>query len=92
MKQKQEIVCSFCGRDKSQANVLIAGINGHICDQCVTQAQSIIGDEQDQKLKSNIGTPLTLPKPAEIKKFLDEKTTISIIECCLKLPFCPSKG
>lgn len=72
MKQKQEIVCSFCGRDKSQANVLIAGINGHICDQCVSQAQNIIADEQDQKLKTSIGTPLTLPKPAEIKKFLDE--------------------
>lgn len=72
MKQKQEIVCSFCGRDKSQVNVLIAGINGHICDQCVVQAQQIINDEQDQKLKSSIGTPLTLPKPSEIKKFLDE--------------------
>lgn len=72
MKNKQEIVCSFCGRDKSQANVLIAGINGHICDQCVVQAQQIIGEEQDQKLKSTIGSPLTLPKPVEIKKFLDE--------------------
>ncbi|MBL7923199.1 MAG: ATP-dependent Clp protease ATP-binding subunit ClpX [Bacteroidia bacterium] len=72
MKQKQDIVCSFCGRDKSQANVLIAGINGHICDQCVAQAQTIINDEQDQKLKTTIGTPLTLPKPSEIKKFLDD--------------------
>ncbi|CAN5425241.1 ATP-dependent Clp protease ATP-binding subunit ClpX [soil metagenome] len=72
MKNKQEIVCSFCGRDKSQANVLIAGINGHICDQCVAQAQTIIGEESDQKLKNNIGTPLTLPKPVEIKKLLDE--------------------
>lgn len=72
MKQKQDIVCSFCGRDKSQANVLIAGINGHICDQCVTQAQTIIAEEQDQKLKNTLGTALTLPKPAEIKKFLDE--------------------
>ena len=72
MKQKQDIVCSFCGRDKSQANVLIAGINGHICDQCVAQAQTIITDEQDQKLKTSLGTALTLPKPVEIKKFLDE--------------------
>lgn len=72
MKQKQEIVCSFCGRDKSQANVLIAGINGHICDQCVAQAQTIITEEQDQKLKTSLGTALTLPKPVEIKKFLDE--------------------
>jgi ATP-dependent Clp protease ATP-binding subunit ClpX len=72
LKNKQEIVCSFCGRDKSQAHVLIAGINGHICDQCIKQAQTIVGEEQDQKLKSNLGTPLTLPKPVEIKKLLDE--------------------
>ncbi len=72
MKQKQDIVCSFCGRDKSQANVLIAGINGHICDQCIAQAQNIISEEQDQKLKTSLGTALTLPKPTEIKKFLDE--------------------
>jgi ATP-dependent Clp protease ATP-binding subunit ClpX len=72
LKNKQEIVCSFCGRDKSQAVVLIAGINGHICDQCVAQAQTIIGEEQNQKVASTVGTPLTLHKPAEIKKFLDE--------------------
>jgi len=72
VKNKQEIVCSFCGRDKSQANVLIAGINGHICDQCIISAQKIIGEEQDQNLKTSLGTPLTLPKPTEIKKILDE--------------------
>ncbi len=72
MKQKQDIICSFCGRDKSQANVLIAGINGHICDQCIAQAQIIINEEQDQKLKTSLGTALTLPKPTDIKKFLDE--------------------
>jgi len=72
VKQKQDIVCSFCGRDKSQANVLIAGINGHICDQCIAQAQNIISEEQDQKLKTSLGSALTLPKPIDIKKFLDE--------------------
>jgi len=72
VKQKQDIVCSFCGRDKSQANVLIAGINGHICDQCISQAQNIISEEQDQKLKTSLGSALSLPKPTEIKKFLDE--------------------
>jgi ATP-dependent Clp protease ATP-binding subunit ClpX len=72
VKQKQDIVCSFCGRDKSQANVLIAGINGHICDQCIAQAQNIISEEQDQKLKTSLGSSLTLPKPTDIKKFLDE--------------------
>lgn len=52
--------------------MLIAGINGHICDQCVQQALLIIDEENDQKLKTSIGTPLTLPKPSEIKKLLDE--------------------
>ncbi len=72
MKKNPEIICSFCGRDKSAVNVLIAGVNGHICDQCVAQAQTIIGDENEHKLKNTIGTPLTLPKPIEIKKLLDE--------------------
>src|SRR5436190_1464741 len=71
-KNNHEIVCSFCGRDKSAVNVLIAVVNGHICDQCVMQAQTIIGDENEHKLKNTIGTPLTLPKPVEIKKLLDE--------------------
>jgi ATP-dependent Clp protease ATP-binding subunit ClpX len=52
--------------------VLIAGINGHICDQCIAQAQNIINEEQDQKLKTSLGSALTLPKPTDIKKFLDE--------------------
>jgi hypothetical protein len=39
---KKEIKCSFCGRDKQDTNVLIAGITGHICDSCITQAQNII--------------------------------------------------
>ena len=72
MKKNQEIICSFCGRDKSAVNVLIAGVNGHICDQCVAQAQAIIGDETDHKLKNTIGNNVNLPKPAEIKKLLDE--------------------
>ena len=72
MKKNPEIICSFCGRDKSAVNVLIAGVNGHICDQCVAQAQTIITDESDHKLKNTIGSPLTLPKPIEIKKLLDE--------------------
>ena len=71
-KQPQEIVCSFCGRDKSSVNVLIAGIQGHICDQCVTQAQTIVDEEQDHKFKQSIGQFINVPKPLEIKTFLDE--------------------
>lgn len=72
MKKQQEIKCSFCGRDKSETNVLIAGLNGHICDQCVTQAQQIIQQESAEKLTKSFTSPLTLLKPVEFKKFLDE--------------------
>ena len=46
---KREIKCSFCGRSKSEVNVLIAGVSGHICDSCILQAQSIIKEELSQK-------------------------------------------
>ncbi len=72
MKGQKEIKCSFCGRDKSETYVLIAGITGHICDQCIQQAQNILNDEMSNKLKNTINSHLTLLKPMEIKKFLDQ--------------------
>lgn len=72
MKNQKEIKCSFCGRDKSETYVLIAGITGHICDQCIQQAQNILNDEMNNKLKNTINAHLTLLKPVEIKKFLDQ--------------------
>lgn len=71
MKNQKEIRCSFCGRDKSETYVLIAGITGHICDQCIQQAQNILSDEMSSRLKTNINTQLNQLKPIEIKKFLD---------------------
>ncbi|CAN5367571.1 ATP-dependent Clp protease ATP-binding subunit ClpX [soil metagenome] len=71
MKNQKEIRCSFCGRDKSETYVLIAGITGHICDQCIQQAQNILSDEMSSRLKNNISTQLNQLKPIEIKKFLD---------------------
>ena len=41
---KQNFRCSFCGRDKSEALILIAGIDGHICEVCVEQAEDGIRD------------------------------------------------
>ncbi len=72
MKNQKDIKCSFCGRDKSETYVLIAGITGHICDQCIQQAQNILNDEMNSKLKNTINSHLTLLKPVEIKKFLDQ--------------------
>ena len=71
MKNQKEIRCSFCGRDKSETYVLIAGITGHICDQCIQQAQNILSDEMSSRLKNNINSQLNHLKPIEIKKFLD---------------------
>lgn len=66
------IHCSFCGRDKQDTVVLIAGIQGHICEQCIQQAYRIVKEEQDAKKNSSISSALSLLKPIEIKKALDE--------------------
>ena len=63
--------CSFCGREKSDTNLLIAGISGHICDSCVEQAHDIILDEIKKKSDFDIGK-VKLLKPIEIKAFLDQ--------------------
>ena len=64
------IKCSFCGRDKQDTHVLIAGINGHICDECIAQAQGIVKEEAVVKEKEADETALLL-KPTEIKSHLD---------------------
>jgi len=68
----EEISCSFCGRQKKDVDVLIAGITGHICDACIGQANLIVQDEVGQKTTSDLEKSLTLLKPAEILKSLDE--------------------
>ncbi|NVK05697.1 MAG: ATP-dependent Clp protease ATP-binding subunit ClpX [Flavobacteriia bacterium] len=72
MKEKENLSCSFCGRDKKDTNILIAGINGHICDQCILQAYNIVSEELETKEVEDLGEGLKLVKPKEIKKFLDE--------------------
>jgi ATP-dependent Clp protease ATP-binding subunit ClpX len=62
--------CSFCGRDKRDTNLLIAGISGHICDNCVEQAFEIVQEETRKKAPFDVNT-IKLLKPKEIKKFLD---------------------
>lgn len=72
MAEKDKIKCSFCGRDKQDTSVLIAGIQGHICDHCIVQAQNIVKEELQEKTNSSFQSVLTLMKPTEIKKHLDE--------------------
>lgn len=74
-RQKEKIKCSFCGRDKGEALVLIAGIDGHICEVCVDQAHDIIKDEIEQKEPIGTKTDFSLPAnvtPLHIKEYLDQ--------------------
>ncbi len=70
--KKESLSCSFCGREKKDTNVLIAGINGHICDHCIRQAYGIVVEEMNTKEHKELSKSLRLVKPREIKKFLDE--------------------
>ncbi|WP_407933666.1 ATP-dependent Clp protease ATP-binding subunit ClpX [Draconibacterium orientale] len=63
--------CSFCGREKKEVNLLIAGIDGHICDRCAEQAHSIIQEEVKTASSFDLDD-IKLLKPKEIKNFLDQ--------------------
>lgn len=63
--------CSFCGRTKKEANMLIAGLEGHICDHCIEQAHAILNEELGTKKNPAFET-INLLKPTEIKNFLDQ--------------------
>ncbi len=63
--------CSFCGRDKKDTNLLIAGLSGHICDRCIEQAHDIVMEELQKKGDFDVNQ-IELLKPVEIKNFLDQ--------------------
>jgi ATP-dependent Clp protease ATP-binding subunit ClpX len=63
--------CSFCGRSRKEVNLLIAGLQGFICDHCVEQAQTIVNEEIKSHTSSKFDT-VNLLKPPEIKHFLDQ--------------------
>lgn len=72
---KNILHCSFCGRSRDEVKILIAGQEGHICENCVDHAREIIEQElmvRDEKAPGNAAFKLTVKKPIEIKKFLDE--------------------
>lgn len=71
---KKETTCSFCGSPRSGVNMLIAGINGHICDSCANQASKIVQEELtlSPSATSAAFQGLNLLKPQEIKAHLDE--------------------
>ena len=71
---KNNLHCSFCGRSRDEVKILIAGQEGHICENCVEHAQEII--EQELLIRNEAPTTsqfkLTVKKPIEVKRFLDE--------------------
>lgn len=71
---KTTLHCSFCGRSRDEVKILIAGQEGHICENCVDHAREII--DQELMVKSESSSPsqfkLNVKKPVEVKKFLDE--------------------
>jgi ATP-dependent Clp protease ATP-binding subunit ClpX len=69
---KQVLECSFCGRKKPETNLLIAGINAHICDRCIEQAHGIVVEELKNNSSAKIAQDLVLQKPKEIRAFLDQ--------------------
>jgi ATP-dependent Clp protease ATP-binding subunit ClpX len=69
---KQVLQCSFCGRKKPETNLLIAGIDAHICDKCIEQAHGIVLEELKTSGSSKLSGDLILKKPKEIRAFLDQ--------------------
>lgn len=70
---KNPLHCSFCGRSRDEVKILIAGQEGHICENCVEHAREIIDQELViREEKTSTSFKLTVKKPVEIKRFLDE--------------------
>ena len=69
---KEELECSFCGRKKAETNLLIAGLDAHICDRCIEQAHGIVIEEALHTENAELSKDMMLKKPKAIKEFLDD--------------------
>ncbi len=72
MSKTIQNTCSFCGRDKKNVQILIAGLTGHICNDCVQAAESILKEELNRKSQFSAVESFQKFKPKEIKLILDE--------------------
>jgi len=76
MTGKRKNRCSFCGRSEDEVALLMSGLNGHICDECVRQAEKIVNENMGSEVRLKKGGPgfemKGLPKPRDIKAFLDQ--------------------
>lgn len=71
MNKNDNIRCSFCGKKQTEVKQLIAGPNIFICDECVKLCNDIMHEEEERQ-KVRYGSDLLVPKPADIKKVLDD--------------------
>ena len=72
MAKSPTIHCSFCGRNRDEVKILIAGQDGHICENCIEHAHEIIVKEFHQKKVEGKAGTLKVQKPMAIKAFLDQ--------------------
>lgn len=72
MAKDDVLECSFCGRKKPETDLLIAGLDAHICDKCIEQAHNIVLEEIADQTSSTLTSELIVKKPREIKAFLDQ--------------------
>ena len=72
MAKEENLECSFCGRKKSETDLLIAGMDAHICDKCIEQAHGIVEEEISEASTAGLAKEIILKKPLEIKSFLDQ--------------------
>ncbi|MDT0553110.1 ATP-dependent Clp protease ATP-binding subunit ClpX [Urechidicola vernalis] len=72
MAKDETLECSFCGRKKAETDLLIAGLDAHICDKCIEQAHGIVIEEVADGKSDALSSEIVLKKPVEIKKFLDQ--------------------
>jgi len=72
MAKEEVLECSFCGRKKPETDLLIAGLDAHICDKCIEQAHGIVIEEMAENSNSSLTSELIVKKPREIKEFIDQ--------------------
>jgi len=70
--KKEKVRCSFCGKDKSESLILIAGIEGHICEVCVEQASDIVKEEIGSRHQSSKDFELPEVTPSQLKEYMDK--------------------
>ncbi|MDD6484407.1 MAG: ATP-dependent Clp protease ATP-binding subunit ClpX [Clostridiales bacterium] len=68
MEENKHLICSFCGRSENEVNKLLSGPGVYICDDCIATCNAILEEEAQEPF----GSDGSLPKPKEIKEFLDE--------------------